>query len=181
MRKILFITLLFVLSAHTLFAANIYVRDGASGSGTSWSDAYDELSSAEAAAVRGDIIYIAGGTYSGVTFNVAASGTTYIYVKKATSSDHGTETGWDSAYGDGTATISPSTISTDYWDFDGVYGSLDGTFGIEFYRSSGDGKCLTISDGVDHVTLSYIEMENTGYSSSAWTNADCFYLNGSQE
>lgn len=102
--------------------ANWYVRDGASGSGTSWSDAYDQLTSAETAASRGDTIYVADGSYSGVTFNTATSGTTVITIKKATIADHGTETGWDNAYGDGQATIASVIFNSSYWVLDGVTG-----------------------------------------------------------
>lgn len=164
-------------------SANIYVVDGASGSGTSWSDAYGEISSAESAASRGDTIYVADGDYSGVTFNVAVSGTTLIYVKKATASDHGTETGWSSAYGDGVANIgSGNTVGSDYWEIDGQYGSLDGDFGFRFFQT-GDGKAITISIGVDHVDIIDCELEGPGYSYDAYNgaNMDGIYISGSSE
>ena len=53
------------------------------------------------------------------TFNDAVSGTTLITIKKAIESDHGTDTGWSSAYGDGQATFPNVTFTTSYWTFDG--------------------------------------------------------------
>lgn len=87
-----------LLSASLCSAANRYVRAGATGAGTGtdWTDAYSAL---PATLVRGDTYYVAGGTYPGYSFTTAASGATLITVKKATTSDHGTETGWVSSYG----------------------------------------------------------------------------------
>jgi hypothetical protein len=127
--KRLAITLLVILCVYGYAnAANYYVLDGGTSSAcTSWSDACDQLSTAENLAARGDTIYVGDGSYNGVTFNTATSGTTYIYIKKATASAHGTDTGWDNAYGDGVATFTSTgsivwSFSTGYWDVDGVTG-----------------------------------------------------------
>lgn len=113
-------TILIILFGAKAMAANWYVRDGASGGGTSWSDAYDQLSSAETSAARGDTIFVAAGTYAAVTFNTATSGTTKIFIKRATVADHGTSTGWSDAY-DGIVTITPPyQFTSSYWDFNGV-------------------------------------------------------------
>ena len=126
----------FLFLSTNAFAANIYVRDGCSGTGNDardgdWNTANctDQLSTAESVAVRGDTIYVADGSYNNTTFNVAATGSTYITICKATGSTvhsgicstaHGTDTGWVSTYGDGVATISTSiTFSTGYWRFSG--------------------------------------------------------------
>ncbi len=53
--------------------------------------------------VRGAYYLVADGSYAGKTFSQATSGTTLITVRKATTTDHGTETGWSSAFGDGQA------------------------------------------------------------------------------
>ena len=127
MIKKLSIAVIILLLCTKLYAADIYVRDGGSatgsdGRGGDWDTAncYDQLTSAEAVAVRGDVVYVADGTYNAVTFNVAESSTTRIYIKKATASDHGIETGWLSAYGDGQSTISaPVQFDTGYWTIDG--------------------------------------------------------------
>lgn len=99
-------------------AATKYVRPGATGnnSGSDWANAYNSL---PATLVRGDTYYLADGNYSGYTFNTANSGTTLITLKKATATDHGTDTGWSSTFGDGQATFSNMLIYTDYLLIDG--------------------------------------------------------------
>lgn len=114
----------FLLCLTWLQAANVYIREGGSGAGTSWSDALDDLPSTF---VRGNVYYVADGSYGSHTFSTATSGTSVITIKKATEADHGTETGWSSAYGDGQAAFDPEfAISTSYWIFDGqVGGGID--------------------------------------------------------
>lgn len=97
MNRILISTLC-LFAALPLFAANRYVRAGATGAGTGtdWTDAYSALPTT---LVRGDTYYVAGGTYPGYNFTTAQSGGTMVTVKKATTSDHGTDTGWVASYG----------------------------------------------------------------------------------
>lgn len=134
-RAIVIVFLIFVAcSSH---AANRYVRAGASGAnnGTDWTNAYTTL---PATLTRGDTYYIADGTYGYYKFNTANSGTTYIYVKKATVADHGTGTGWTDTYGDGTATFSAGAPvwefgpGTGYYDINGQFGTADtaGSYGF---------------------------------------------------
>lgn len=103
--------------------ANILVRDGGDGSTptTSWAGAYDQITSAEAVAVRGDTIWVAGGTYSAVNCNVAPSSTTLITIKRATIASHGVATGWSDAY-DSQATVASFDFDSSYWVLDGVTG-----------------------------------------------------------
>src|SRR3989338_10419935 len=114
-------------------AANQYVRAGATGtgSGSDWINAYTSL---PATLIRGDTYYIADGNYATYTVDDAVSGTSVITIKKATASDHGTETGWDSSYGDGQAAFtSPFNIRTSYITFDGIVdsGSDPNTYGFK--------------------------------------------------
>ena len=100
-------------------AANKYVRPGAPGSnnGTDWTNAYTSL---PAALVRGDTYYVASGSYPAYTFADPLSGTLTITVKKATAADHGTETGWQAAFGAGQATFnSVIRFQTGYYLLDG--------------------------------------------------------------
>lgn len=107
-------------------AANVYVRDGGSGAGTSWSDALDQI---PATLTRGDTIYVADGAYTAPTLDDAVSSTSVITIKKATASDHGTETGWDAAYGDGVADFTGTwLIHTGYHTIDGQVGGGPGSW-----------------------------------------------------
>lgn len=117
-----------LLSTTSVIAADHYVRAGATGAnnGSDWTNAYSLL---PATLVRGDTYFIAAGSYGSYTFDDAESGSTWIYIKKATSSAHGTETGWNSAYGTGQAIFSLWSIKTGYWDIDGVTGGGPGTSG----------------------------------------------------
>ena len=132
MKKLILLAFLFLVQP--CFAADHYVRAGASGgaTGADWTNAWAALPSA---LTRGDTYYIADGTYGAYDFDDAVSGTTVITVKKAVVASHGTETGWDSAYGDGqaefTATGTPITVSSNYWVIDGVVGSADSGHGFK--------------------------------------------------
>lgn len=107
-------------------ADNHYIRDGGSGDGSAWNNALDDL---PATLIRGDTYYIADGSYAGYQFNDLESGTTVITIKKATVADHGTETGWDNAYGDGVATFTGFLyFMTDDWVFDGQVGGGPGSW-----------------------------------------------------
>ena len=138
MKKYIFFIILFSLFIipNVGFSANHYIRDGATGSGTSWSDAADDLTSLTL--VRGDTYYVADGSYGDWYLTTADSGSTYIYIKKATASAHGTETGWSSSYGDGQATVNSVHFRSSYWIFDGVTGrgSNPADYGFRFVRTS---------------------------------------------
>src|SRR5574337_72794 len=125
MKRIGYLVLLAFISVAVpefAMAANHYVRAGAAGnnSGSDWTNAYSTLPST---LTRGDTYYVADGSYGSYTFKTAASGSTRIYVKKAIASDHGTDAGWLSSYGDGQAVFTATMIfNTSYWTFDGQTG-----------------------------------------------------------
>lgn len=167
-----------VLWAALAEAATCYVRDGGTATGTqgistnggSWSQAYDQLTTAETNCARGDTIYVADGTYTGVTFNTAASGTTLITIKKATIADHGTSTGWLDTYGDGVADFSSTLyFSTSYWLLDCITGGGPGSwttgFGCKITVSTGPGIQAPASNGgatLSNVTVRHVEIEGNG-------------------
>ncbi|MBN1409867.1 MAG: right-handed parallel beta-helix repeat-containing protein [Spirochaetales bacterium] len=62
---VLMTALLFVVLVLPVFAADVYVKAGAKGKGTSPKDPYGELWKAVAKANRGDVIHVAAGTYNG--------------------------------------------------------------------------------------------------------------------
>jgi hypothetical protein len=129
------LAVLLIFLASLAWCANHYVRDGATGTadGSDWTNAWDDL---PATFVRGDTYYIADGAYGGHTFDTATSGTLVIYIKKATASAHGTDTGWLAAYGDGVATftgqLGMTSAAASYLDIDGVVGSGTSGHGFKF-------------------------------------------------
>ena len=105
--------------ANSVWAANHYVTPAGAGSknGSDWNNAYAGL---PVSLARGAIYYIAAGTYGSYVFNNADSGASVITIKKATASDHGTNTGWSSSYGTGQAVWNGTlTFTTDNYVFDG--------------------------------------------------------------
>lgn len=137
------------------FGANVYIRDGGSGSGAAWNDALDDL---PASLTRGNTYYVADGSYAGYTFDDAVSGTTLITVRKATAGDHGTETGWDNAYGDGVATFNNFIFSTGFYTIDGVTGggpnSWETGHGIEVTPSANNVNVIVVN--ASNITLEHV-------------------------
>lgn len=123
MIKYLVIAMLLIPSL--AFGADHYIRDGATGSAPCNSDGWNAASACDslpATLTRGDTYYIGDGSYSSYTFDDSESSTSVIYIKKATESAHGTETGWSSAYGNGSATFGIFQFTDGYYDIDGAVG-----------------------------------------------------------
>lgn len=103
MRKILrLIIVIACLASSSVFAANKFVRSAATGAnnGSDWNNAYNSLPTT---LVRGDVYYVASGSYPAYNFDDPLSGGLIITVKKATTADHGTDAGWQASYGTGQA------------------------------------------------------------------------------
>lgn len=145
-------------------ASTVYIRDGGTGNGTSWSDALDDL---PATLFRGNVYYVADGSYAAYIFDDAARGTETITIKKATASDHGTETGWLSSYGDGQAIFnSKLQFRTSYWEFNGATRDesnwFDGTaYGFKVAHASQDQQITVSRDGTadSNITIKYTWLE----------------------
>ena len=153
-----------------------YVRVGATGNndGSDWVNAWTSL---PATLTRGHTYYIADGNYPSYTFDDAKSGTTVIYIKKAIESNHGTDTGWESSYGDGVASFTVTLrFTTGYWEFDGQVGS--GVSGHGFYIDArGQVKGVNISTpGVSNITMSHLEIEGNGKDGDSEPANDLIYL-----
>lgn len=154
--------------------ATKYVRAGASGSGSGddWTNAYTALPGTLSRSNA--LYYIADGSYAAYVFNTAESSTAQIEVRKATVADHGTETGWDNTYGDGTALFTtagtPFTFSTGYWLINGVSGSGTGTYGIRAFSTASRGavNALMVFTGTIGVTV--LNNINVRYVDFDWNN-----------
>lgn len=151
MKKTICILASLLITAGTVFlitAAEHYIRADATGdnSGSDWVNAFTDLPDT---LVRGDIYYLADGEYcpNGYQFDDDADGKT-IAIKKATESEHGTETGWNSAYGDGQAIFtSMLSFKTSNWIFDGMVGSGPDSTSYGFKIEQND------ELGVDHYLI----------------------------
>jgi hypothetical protein len=165
-------------------AADHFVRQGATGSGNGndWTNAYTSLPST---LIRGDTYYIADGTYGSYTFDDPVSGSSIIYIKKATIGSHGTDTGWSNTYGDGQATFGNYlAFFSSNWVFDGVSGTdyLPG-HGFRVDNSANSGTTLILfgqpgGAGVSNITVSHIDLLGRGYNQTA-VNDRGFYSNSS--
>jgi len=115
-------------------AANLFVRQGATGSGngSDWSNAFPQI---PAALVRGNTYYVADGAYPSYEFDDPESGTTLIIIKKAIESDHGTDVGWDPSFGDGQAVFTGCFhVRRGYFTLDG--NSPIGSYGFKLLGCS---------------------------------------------
>ena len=165
----LLLSMVLCLVSLPVYAANHYIRDGATGSApcSDWSSgtACDVL---PATLTRGDTYYIADGSYAAYTFGDAASGTTLITIKKATVADHGIATGWLDTYGDGQAVFGQLAFSSPYWLIDGQTGGGPGSWqsGFGFKISWSDTTPLIDlhTNTPAHVTIRHVELEGTSNS-----------------
>jgi hypothetical protein len=171
MKKFILVILFLTLCVPAYAADQIlYVRDCdgdsscGTGAGTSWTNPYDTLDSAESAVDRASYdavyIYVADGSYAATTFNASASGTKMVYIKKATVAEHGTATGWDNSYGDGQATINGQVnFASNYWTLDGVSRTTEiSGHGIKIIGATGSNTYNVYIDPGDNVTIKYVEM-----------------------
>ena len=178
-------------------AASHYVRAGATGTGdgSDWNNAHTAL---PATLVRGDTYYIADGSYGSYDFDDPVSGTTFVYIKKAIESAHGTDTGWVSTYGDGSATFPDWDIRTSYWEMDGQVGqkadAMHGVpaipgyveYGFKVLRntSSDHAKAIRtpIATTLSHLVIKHVEAgysNRPGHSSDWGLGQDIIYLRAS--
>jgi hypothetical protein len=112
---------------------------------------------------RGNTYYLADGTYGGKTFSTAASGSTYITIKKATIGDAAVEgiAGWNSALGEGQASFTGvCEFTSSYWVFNGVKGSLSrnmADYGFTFTTGTRYVvRVYNLSQAISDVTISHI-------------------------
>lgn len=170
-RSVLLALLIFLTGSISSRAADHYVRQGANGNGSDWNNAHGQL---PVNLIRGDTYWIADGSYPGYQFDDPVSGSAYITVKKATATNHGTNTGWQAAYGDGVATWGPISCSTSYIIFDGVTGSYKSGHGFEIYSAVGGVNLFRFDNAPKYVTVSHVNMH---FSSRDVTPADAIYGN----
>lgn len=175
--RICLVVILCVISLGQAWAADLYIRSGATGKndGSDWINAFTDFPSYF---VRGNTYYVADGSYKSTAFNTLESGSLFITIKKATVSDHGTNTGWMDSFGDGTAVISaPISFNSGYWIIDGSSRTnIDGVYGFKIDNSAvRNSKCVDFS-GQSNIILKYIDVQGDGVDSSV--HGDGFYMFG---
>lgn len=179
---LLMLTAVISIAPSLSHAASQYVRAGATGSGngSDWTNAYAALPTT---LIRGDVYYIADGNYSSYHFNTPNNGTSITTIKKAIESDHGSNTGWQSSYGDGQAIFGPWSVSTDYFVFDGQIRNSDWHLGkISQYgiKVKNTGTALRLdnsgSNFGDNLTFNNIDFEAGGRDTGQ--GDDVIYSNG---
>ena len=157
----IFVFLIIMISS-SVFAQTYYVRADAlgSGSGMDWTNAFTNIPET---LVRGSMYYISTGDYGIYSCDDAVDGETYITIKKATQTDHGTSDGWDDSYENGQVFFDQLGISTHYWIIDGAERSnWDSEYGIRVKPTVVGDKAIRLSQNVKNVTLKYIEVERRG-------------------
>jgi hypothetical protein len=160
--------------AQAAYAANYYVRSGATGSGngSDWTNAYPSLPQT---LQRGSTYFVAAGSYGDYAFDDANSGSSYIEIRKATADNHGTDTGWQAAYGTGAARWGQLSFRTSYYKFNGVtgHGADVGQYGFQqdFTQRTSSAKAFDV-DGdfieISHVKSFWTERDNTQQVQSRW-------------
>lgn len=139
--KLFFGVMIFGALLSVANAATRFVRASAdvsyNGDGSSWSAATSNggpgaYKGFPSTLVRGDTYYFAGGNYGKFIFNTPNSGTTTVTVKKATTDDHGTSSGWSDTYGSAQAVFSCVSINKDNFIFDGSTGGGPGSWKTGF-------------------------------------------------
>jgi len=168
------LVLIIVVLATNLHAATYFVRAGASGNGTSWSNAWGSPSSISWSTLNaGDTVCIAGGTYSGgITTGKSGTSGHPITLQRATASNptcgSGT-TGWSSSYdaqvnlGESGITIQNSYITITGMVPSGILGTIP--------NGGGCYVCAT-STNTTNVTISYMEISGPCSPSGCNQNSD---------
>ncbi len=178
MNRIRFLIFTFLIAAipSVTHSANHYIRAGAAGnnSGTDWTNAFSSL---PATLTRGDTYFIADGNYASYLFDDPVNGEKYITIKKATINDHGTNTGWDNSYGDGTAIFRADfSFTTDFWIIDGqIRKSWTEGYGFKIDNSAA-GQQRSVDLYLTYppvaflhsITLKYIEIQGHGLDNSVY-------------
>lgn len=138
-RIAIFIAFIFSTSSafaacHTVNPANAHNGDGTTWGAAASNGAAGAFNAIPATLTRGDVYYLADGTYAGYTFNTADSGTTTSEIRKAQPADHCTATGW-----------STSTMGSAQAVFAGPGISL--TIASDYFTVNGNGTSTTVGCG----------------------------------
>ncbi|MGZ3769790.1 MAG: hypothetical protein ACXVCP_09010 [Bdellovibrio sp.] len=148
------IFLFFHLVSTSAMAADWYVRAGVSGNGTSWTNAWSDVTNIVWSSINpGDTIWIAGGSYGYLTPSANGTGdadSLRVKIKRATAVQHGSDSGWSTSLST-QVVLTGITIASDYITIDGQVER-----GILIPSGSGNGISFTTSH--IYVNLSYLDI-----------------------
>jgi len=163
-KKLIFLAILFFGifgMAKSSLAANHYINAACSSAcdGTTWAKGWATFGAATW--TRGDTYYVAGGTYNeNLNIYKTASGSTWIYIKKANAADNSGDAGWNASFASAQAVINGGLgFSSSYMSLDGVTGSGNSGHGIKI-SAPGYGNAVDISDN-SFINISHVEIQNT--------------------
>lgn len=167
--------ILFATVAIPSWSATKFVNNSATGSnnGTSWANAWTNVSSIGWSGLSaGDVVCVAGGTYSG-SIKTGANGASGnpITIRRAAAADAacGSSTaGWNSSF-DAQAVISGITLANNYVTIDGA--SSNG-FKINLANASGSPSGIGVSAPTNGVVLRYIEVSGPCGTTACNQNGD---------
>jgi hypothetical protein len=179
-KRALMVSVLFLAQCQ---AATYFVRSGASGNGSSWANAWGNVSSISWSSLNpGDTVCVAGGAYSG-SINTAKSGTSGnpITVRRVFASDAtcgSSTTGWSSSY-EAQAVIAGIGVNNNYVTIDGGgwVGGVQWSGGFYISLANADGSGVSVGGATSNVTLRYVEVAGPGGPSGVNQNADTRGIN----
>jgi hypothetical protein len=167
--RLVVLFLLLTASLHC-FAADFYVRKGASGSnnGSNWTNAWKEMDQIDFSSVAcGDSIWIAGGTYTtGLSVSKSCTSSNPLTINRVLSTDAVpvTAAGWNSAFDDQVVIVNGGIDipAASYVSINGRKGSVAANnYGISLQCTISSG-CIAVSGAergnLDNISLYYIEM-----------------------
>lgn len=134
-----------------------------SGSGSDWTNAFTTLADANDGVARGDRLYVGEGEYAeDITFDVPASGTSTIEIRKATVADHGTNTGWNNTFANQATIQGSCAFATDYWILNGARRDEDDWFDPTAYGFRITGSIyswpINFPPGGNHLVFQYLDI-----------------------
>jgi hypothetical protein len=124
-----------------------FIRAGGAGDGSTWDSSWAELPDT---LERGHRYYVGAGDYGGHDFD-DAGGTEPIQILRATEEQHGSNAGWQSAFGASTPTFGVLRFSRPGYVMDG---RVPGGFHV-----IGDFQGSVVSIASDYVTLRYLDVD----------------------
>ena len=139
----------FSFSACSTKARYVRPEGGGAQDGSDWANALNGFPSV---LERDTVYWLGAGHYGGYTFDDGASGQSGITVRKATAQAHGSDAGWNAAYGSGQAVLGPLHFESSRYTLDGGEPNglkTVGQMGIE----------TTVHVGGSHIVLRHVEID----------------------